>query len=109
MYDSERMAQIRAAVEPAGIPVLPGVMPLVSYRNALFMHHEVPGVHLPASILARMEKYPQGPDAEREGFDIAVEMIDVALRSGAPGIYIVTPFQRADLTARLIEYVRRAT
>ncbi|MCE9634467.1 MAG: bifunctional homocysteine S-methyltransferase/methylenetetrahydrofolate reductase [Planctomycetes bacterium] len=108
VYDRARMAEIPEGVRACGIPVLPGVMPLVSHRNALFMHHEVPGVHLPEDILARMEKHPTGPDAENEGLDIAREMIDVALAAGAPGIYLVTPFQRADLTATLVTYVRKA-
>jgi homocysteine S-methyltransferase len=108
VYDRERMAEIREAVEPCGIPVLPGVMPLVSQRNAHFMHHEVPGVRLPEEVLARMAKHPTGEDAEKEGLDIARELIEVALRSGAPGVYLVTPFQRADLTAQLIECVRGA-
>ena len=108
VYDRERMAEIPEGVAPAGIPVLPGVMPLVSHRNTLFMHHEVPGVRIPDAILARMEKHPTGPDAEKEGLDIAREMIDAALAAGAPGIYLVTPFQRADLTASLVTYVRQA-
>lgn len=106
VYDCERIKQIREAVAPAGIPVLPGVMPLVSRRNAMFMHQEVPGVKLTDEVLARMEKHPQGPDAEREGMDIARELIEAALRSGAPGVYLVTPFQRADLTAELCAFAK---
>lgn len=106
VYDIDRITRIREAVEPAGIPVLPGVMPLVSHRNAVFMSSEVPGVTVPPEVLARMERRGHGPDAEREGLDIAIELIDAALRSGAPGIYVVTPFQRADLTAKLVAHVR---
>jgi homocysteine S-methyltransferase len=104
VYDLDRIVRIREAVAPTGIPVLPGVMPLVSWRNAMFMHQEVPGVKLTDAVLARMESRPQGPDAEREGMDIARELIEAALRSGAPGVYIVTPFQRADLTAQLCAF-----
>jgi hypothetical protein len=38
--------------------------------------------------------------------DLARELIDAAMASGAPGIYVVTPFQRADLSAELVRYVR---
>jgi homocysteine S-methyltransferase len=106
VYDTERMAEIPEGTASCGIPVLPGVMPFVSYRNALFTHSEVPGVRVPESVLARMERRGQGPDAEKEGLDLAMELIDVALRAGAPGIYLVTPFQRTDLTVRLIAHVR---
>jgi homocysteine S-methyltransferase len=106
VFDTDRIARVREAAAPAGIPVLPGVMPFVSYRNALFMQQEVPGVKVPDAVLARMEARGQGADAEREGLDIARELIDAALRSGAPGVYLVTPFQRADLTAQLCAYAR---
>ena len=106
VFDTDRISQIREAVAVAGIPVLPGVMPLVSYRNALFMQQEVPGVKLTDSVLSRMERRGAGPAAEAEGLDIARELIEAALNSGAPGVYIVTPFQRADLTAQLCEYAR---
>jgi homocysteine S-methyltransferase len=106
VYDEDRIAAIREATEPCGIPVLPGVMPLVSHRNALFMHHEVPGVRIPDAVLAAMERHPTGPDAERTGMDLARSLIRAALRSGAPGIYVVTPFQRADLSAELVRFVR---
>ncbi|MCG3135855.1 MAG: Bifunctional homocysteine S-methyltransferase/5,10-methylenetetrahydrofolate reductase [Planctomycetes bacterium] len=106
VYDADRIRRIREAVAPCGIPVLPGVMPLVSHRNAMFMHQEVPGVRLPDEVLARMERRGSGPDAEREGMDLARELIDAAMESGAPGIYVVTPFQRADLSAELVKYVR---
>lgn len=106
VFDRERVAAIPDAVHPCGIPVLPGVMPFVSARNALFTHHEVPGVRVPDAVLARMQAHPTGADAERTGMDIARELIDAALAAGAPGIYLVTPFQRADLTAELVRYVR---
>jgi homocysteine S-methyltransferase len=109
VYDRDRIVRIREAVAPAGIPVLPGVMPLVSFRNAMFMHQEVPGVTLPDSVLSRMEARGSGPDAEKEGMEIARDLIDAAMRSGAPGVYIVTPFQRADLSAELVRYARRAS
>lgn len=106
VYDAERVAAIPDATGPCGIPVLPGIMPFVSFRNALFTHHEVPGVRVPDAVLARMEARPAGPDAERTGMEIARELLDAALAAGAPGVYLVTPFQRADLTAELIRHVR---
>jgi methionine synthase / methylenetetrahydrofolate reductase(NADPH) len=106
VYDTDRIARIPEAVASCGIPVLPGVMPLVSHRNALFVHHEVPGVRVPPEVLARMERRGSGPDAEKEGLDIALELIDAAAASGAPGMYLVTPFQRADLTEQLVRHVR---
>ncbi len=105
VYDTERVGQIREATAPCGIPVLPGVMPFASYRNALFVRNEVPGVRVPDAVLARMEKHPTGDDARRVGLDIARELLAAAHASGAPGAYIVAPFNRTDLALELVEFV----
>jgi homocysteine S-methyltransferase len=105
-FDEDKIARIRAATDPCGIPVLPGVMPLVSLRNALFMRNEVPGVTLPDSVIARFERHPSGESARDLGLEIARGLLRAAIHSGAPGAYIVAPFNRADLAAELVKFVR---
>lgn len=106
VYDPERMTEVEEAVAPCGIPVLPGVMPFVSLRNALFMQNEVPGLRVPDALIGRMEAHPKGPDAAKVGLDIARELLVAAHRGGSPGAYIVTPFSRVDLSLELVELVR---
>ncbi len=105
-YDVERIAEIPAATAACGIPVLPGVMPFVSHRNARFVQHEVPGVRVPDAVVARMERAPEGAAARDEGLAIARELLAAALAAGAPGAYLVAPFNRADLVAELVRFVR---
>lgn len=106
VFDEARIAEIREATDPCDIPVLPGVMPLVSMRNALFVKNEVPGVTVPDSVIAKMEAAPAGDAAREAGLEIARGLIRAALRSGAPGVYIVAPFNRADLAAELVTFAR---
>jgi homocysteine S-methyltransferase len=106
VFDETRIAQIREATDPCGIPVLPGVMPLVSMKNALFVKNEVPGVTVPDAVVERMSAAAPGDAARAVGLEIARGLIRAALRSGAPGIYIVAPFNRADLAAELVTFVR---
>jgi len=104
-YDEERIAEIESATAACGIPVLPGIMPFVSHRNALFTKHEVPGVNVSDEIVARMEGLPKGERSHQEGLDIAKGLIRASLRAGSPGAYLVAPFNRADLAAELVRYV----
>ncbi len=46
-----------------GMPVLVGVLPLVSYKNAEFLHNEVPGMQIPEAIRERMRKATPGAEA----------------------------------------------
>jgi homocysteine S-methyltransferase len=60
------------------IPVIAGVWPLVSYKNAEFMNNEVPGVVVPKEILDRMARCRTKEEAGRAGIDIARKTIEQA-------------------------------
>src|SRR5262245_15104726 len=106
VFDETRIGEIREATASCGIPVLPGVMPLVSKKNALFVKNEVPGVTVPDDVVERMSAAAPGDEARAVGLDIARGLLRRALKSGAPGAYIVAPFNRADLAAELVTFVR---
>jgi methionine synthase / methylenetetrahydrofolate reductase (NADH) len=73
------------------IPVLVGVFPLTSYRLALRLHNEVPGIVVPQSLQDALER--AGADAAEVGFAHARELI-AASRERAAGVYLVAPFRR---------------
>jgi methylenetetrahydrofolate reductase (NADPH) len=70
-------------------PVLIGLAPLKSFKVAEYLHTNVPGVILPASILERMEK--AGESASEEGVQISLEIIEkLKKKQGVRGIHIMT-------------------
>lgn len=88
--------------EEIGVPVFAGVIPLVSARNANFLHNEVPGIQIPAGILERMAQAP-ADTVRRVGLQIAEELVDMAT-GYFRGLYLITPFLQFDLTAHLTQY-----
>ena len=69
--------------------VLIGIVPLKSYKAALYLHEKVPGVYLPDNILKRMEKAEKR--APEEGVQIALELIrSVRHKPGVNGIHLMT-------------------
>lgn len=98
----ERIAKLSNEV---GVPVFAGVMPLVSARNANFLHNEVPGIQIPAAILERIAQAP-AEEVRQVGLRIAEETVEVALRY-FQGLYLVTPFLQYDLTVHLTQYARQ--
>ncbi|MEY4630159.1 MAG: hypothetical protein RIQ81_279 [Pseudomonadota bacterium] len=83
------------------IPVIAGVWPLLSLRNAVFMNNEVPGVVIPESVMKRMEKPTDPEDAKRVGVDIAREMVE-KLGSNVQGLQLSAPFGRTDLALAIV-------
>ena len=86
------------------IPVIAGVWPFVSYRNALFMRKEVPGVVVPDSIMLRMESAStQSKEAQLEmGIQIARESLE-RLRPYVQGVQVSAPLGRIDVSLRVLE------
>lgn len=80
----------RLGGKPA-IPVLIGVWPLNSYKQALRLNNEVPGIMIPEALLKSMEA--AGASARDRGFQVARQMLEWA-RAEMAGAYLIPPFKR---------------
>ena len=83
------------------IPVVAGIWPLISLKNALFLKNEVPGVEIPDRIIERMEKANTKEDALKIGIEIAHE-IKQKIDSSVQGYQISAPFGKVDLAINII-------
>lgn len=81
------------------IPVIAGVWPFVSYRNALFMRKEVPGVVVPDEIMSRMEAAAtrSKEDQLAVGIEIARESL-ATIRSAVQGVQVSAPLGRIEVS-----------
>lgn len=86
-----------------GVPVIVGILPLVTDRHARFLHNEVPGITIPETIQARIADAEE--DMAAEGARIAVELVQ-ELKQDFQGVYLIPAFNRFDLIAGIIERVR---
>lgn len=78
------------------IPVVAGVWPLTSFKNAEFMNNEVPGVEIPDSILERMRKCKSREDGLKVGCDIARDIRE-AIDDVVSGFQVSAPFGKVEL------------
>ena len=102
VYDPAVLERFLDDIAPLGLPVLVGLLPLASYRNAEFLHNEVPGMQVPEAIRERMRKAGSGPAARKEGVAIAREML-AAVRSRVAGAYVMPPLERYELALEVID------
>ncbi|MBB5172473.1 bifunctional homocysteine S-methyltransferase/methylenetetrahydrofolate reductase [Texcoconibacillus texcoconensis] len=104
VYSPERFQEIYEATKHLPVPIFIGIMPLVSARNAEFLHHEVPGISLTDEVRDRMAAVAGDREAsEREGLAMAKDLLDAA-QEYFNGIYLITPFLRYQMTAELTAY-----
>jgi methionine synthase I (cobalamin-dependent)/5,10-methylenetetrahydrofolate reductase len=81
------------------VPVLVGVWPLTSYKQALRLNNEVPGIVIPAQTLKELEA--AGNSARDRGFALAKVMLDWA-RTEVAGAYLIPPFKRYEEVLELL-------
>ncbi|HEY3819764.1 MAG TPA: bifunctional homocysteine S-methyltransferase/methylenetetrahydrofolate reductase [Polyangiaceae bacterium] len=102
VYDARALERFLDDLAPLGLPVLVGLLPLASYRNAEFLHNEVPGMQVPDSVRERMRKAGSGAAARKEGVAIAREMLS-AVRGRVAGAYVMPPLERYELALEVVE------
>ena len=76
IYSDEDMERIRYIKSRIDTKVICGIMPLVSYRNALFMKNEIPGISVPDGIVDRYDRDMSREEAQRVGVETAVEIAE---------------------------------
>ena len=93
VFDTGQLRDFLKRIEHVRIPVIAGIWPLVSYRNAEFLHNEVPGVRVTPSIMDRMrEASAISKEAGRdEGLKIARESL-LEVRDEIQGVQVSAPF-----------------
>jgi homocysteine S-methyltransferase len=105
MYDPARFDQMVEAGRDLGVPILVGVMPLLSERNAEFVHNEVPGICLTDEVRRRM-KGLSGKEGRRVGLHICRELIDHMI-GRADGFYIIPSQIRTEMAVELVDHLHQ--
>jgi len=98
VFDVGQLEGFLKRVEAYRIPIVAGIWPLISLRNAEFLANEVPGVVVPAEVLERMRRaQDKGKEAAlAEGVTIAREMFQ-QVKGSVQGVQVSAPFGRVEV------------
>ncbi|HQR39860.1 MAG TPA: bifunctional homocysteine S-methyltransferase/methylenetetrahydrofolate reductase, partial [Blastocatellia bacterium] len=104
VFDVDQLKYFLKRVEHCRIPVIAGIWPLVSARNAEFLKNEVPGISLPDHVLDRMARAQEGgkEHAQAEGLAIAREML-TEVRDVVSGVQVSAPFGKVQLALEVFD------
>ena len=106
IFSEEDVQRVIELKEMTGAKIICGLMPLVSYRNALFMKNEMPGIHVNDEILNRYDPEMSREEAEDTAVALCLDIAE-ALRGAADGFYLMTPFHRVGLVNRIINAIKQ--
>jgi homocysteine S-methyltransferase len=104
VFDVRQMEVFLARTEGFGVPIIAGIWPLVSLRNAEFLANEVPGVTVPDATLARMRRASEKGKAAAlaEGVAIAREML-AAVRGSVRGVQVAAPLGKVEVALEVLK------
>jgi homocysteine S-methyltransferase len=108
VFDVDALLRFLDEVQAFGIPILAGIWPLASYRNAMFLQNEVPGVVVPESIMERMASVSGRDEQLAMGIRIAQESI-CRVHDRLAGIQVSAPFGKIETALAVIEGWRDET
>jgi homocysteine S-methyltransferase len=104
VFDTEQLRSFLDRIEHTRIPIIAGIWPLVSFRNAEFLHNEVPGVNVTPQIMDRMRRASEkGREfAREEGIAIARESL-LEVRDLIAGVQVSAPFGNVKYALQVFE------
>jgi methionine synthase / methylenetetrahydrofolate reductase(NADPH) len=103
VFDAAQLELFFERIGTPHIPIIAGIWPLVSVRNAEFLANEVPGVSVPEAIIARMRQAndKSKEHAVAEGIAIAREMLE-RVRPLVQGVQVSAPFGKVELALQVL-------
>jgi methionine synthase I (cobalamin-dependent)/5,10-methylenetetrahydrofolate reductase len=102
VFDVEQLGSFLKRIEEFRIPIIAGIWPLVSYRNAEFLANEVPGVVVPSHVLERMRRATDKEAARREGLAIARQILK-EVQPMVQGVQVSAPFGKVQYALDVFE------
>ncbi len=103
VFDLQLLEQFLKKTERLRLPVICGIWPLTSYRNAEFMVHEL-RVPVPETFLDRMRRADSAEKARQEGVAIAREMVE-RVRRLVSGVQLSAPFGHYGMAVQVAEAI----
>ncbi len=100
--------QVEAMLEHTAsldLKIFPGIFPLISARNAEFLHNEVPGISVPSEIRKRLWIYEKAEDQRKAAMEITRKLV-VEISGYVDGLYIISPLNKWEISKKLVEQVR---
>jgi 5,10-methylenetetrahydrofolate reductase len=109
VFDVAQLERFLGEIAHVRIPIVAGIWPLVSMRNAEFLANEVPGVVVPEAVVSRMRHANERSKehAVQEGIAIAREMLE-QVREVVQGVQVSAPFGKVELALEVFGGLTRA-
>lgn len=107
LFSAEAIIQMVEKTSHIDVLIFPGIFPLISLRNAEFLHNEVPGIHVPVQLREQLAKYENVADQRKVALEFTAQLID-DVANFIDGIYLISPLNKWDIVLDYVKQIRNA-
>lgn len=105
IYDDAAIEFLKKIKERTDIKILAGLLPVVSYKNAIFLNNQLPGVTIPDKYVNMFSEDMSKEEAQEVGVKMTVEL-GRKLKDICDGFYFITPFGRVNMLIDIINRIK---
>ncbi len=107
LFSRESVEQMMEKTRHIDILIFPGIFPVISLRNAEFLHNEVPGISVPQEFRSELAKYSEVADQRKAALEYTHSLVE-SIAPVADGLYLVSPLNKWDISLEFVRQVREA-
>lgn len=105
LFTREAVEQMLEQTRHLDILIFPGIFPVISSRNAEFLHNEVPGINVPGELRRQLAGYEQAADQRRAALDYIRQLVE-SIGPMVDGLYFVSPLNKWEIALDFVRLVR---
>ncbi len=105
LFSAEAVMQMLEKTSHIDMCIFPGIFPLISLRNAEFLHNEVPGIYVPEDIRKKLAKYDTVTDQKKAALEYTDQMISEVAQF-VDGLYLISPLNKWDIILDFVKTIR---
>lgn len=105
LFSKEEVFEMMEQVGHVDMLIFPGIFPLISSRNAEFLHNEVPGISVPEKLRKKLASYAEVADQRRAALEYTHQMV-ADIGPYVDGLYLISPLNKWEITLDLVALAR---
>ncbi len=105
LFSRQSVEQMMEKTHHLDILVFPGIFPVISLRNAEFLHNEVPGISVPQELRRQLAQYPEVADQRKAALEYTRSLVESIIPL-VDGLYFVSPLNKWDISLEFVRQVR---
>ncbi|WP_417911677.1 bifunctional homocysteine S-methyltransferase/methylenetetrahydrofolate reductase [Candidatus Electronema sp. TJ] len=107
LFSAAAVEQMLEQTHHIDLLVFPGIFPLISARNAEFLHNEVPGITVPQELRSRLAQFDQVADQRKAALEYTAELVS-QIAPCIDGLYLISPLNKWEIALDFVVQARQA-